>query len=150
MIKAVNKSPPIAFKIRTQRRRLAALSITKSAAAATVNSTRSSITAQTTLSALQSAPPGLSPGADHRVPSKSAKPQSRSFLVASGDEILWRHGLQSLSIGPGYCAISVSAVSKVMPSTVACATRIRSNGSLWMGGRLSMNTVCSLVMGNSR
>ncbi len=37
----------------------------------------------------------------------------------------------------------------VMPSTVACATRILSNGSLWSGGRLSVATTCSLTMGNS-
>ncbi len=52
-------------------------------------------------------------------------------------------------IGPGYCDTQGSAVSRVMPSTVACATRIRSKGSLWIGGRLSMATACSLLMGSS-
>jgi len=32
--------------------------------------------------------------------------------------------------GPGYLATTGSAVSNVMPSTIDCATNIRSNGSL--------------------
>ncbi len=56
---------------------------------------------------------------------------------------------QTVRIGPGYCATRESVVKSVMPSTVACATRILSNGSLWNGGRLSAATTCSLRMGNS-
>ena len=33
-------------------------------------------------------------------------------------------------IGPGYCDTKESMVSNVIPSTVACATKILSNGSL--------------------
>jgi hypothetical protein len=36
----------------------------------------------------------------------------------------------TVRIGPGYCATKESLVSSVMPSTVACATRTRSKGSL--------------------
>lgn len=39
--------------------------------------------------------------------------------------------------GPGYCATTKSTVRRVIPSTVACANSTRSNGSLWMRGRLS-------------
>lgn len=52
-------------------------------------------------------------------------------------------------IGPGYSATTESAVRSVTPSTVAWATSRRSNGSLWMGGRLSIATTCSLRIGNS-
>jgi hypothetical protein len=51
--------------------------------------------------------------------------------------------------GAGYWATSGSVVSRVMPSTIDCATRRRSKGSLWMGGRPSVATACSLVTGDS-
>lgn len=51
--------------------------------------------------------------------------------------------------GPGYCATNESAVSSVIPSTVACATSMRSKRSLWICGKLSMATACSLLTGNS-
>lgn len=35
----------------------------------------------------------------------------------------------TVCIGPGYCANRESVVSRMMPSTIACATRTRSNGS---------------------
>jgi hypothetical protein len=41
-----------------------------------------------------------------------------------------------------YWAISGSMVTSVNPSTVACATSILSNGSLWIGGRLSTAAMC--------
>jgi hypothetical protein len=43
-------------------------------------------------------------------------------------------------IGPGYWDTKESMVRSVTPSTVACATKILSKGSLWIRGRLSMAT----------
>ena len=56
---------------------------------------------------------------------------------------------QTCRTGPGYRATTASDVSSVIPSTVACATSIRSNGSLCMGGRPSIATACSLPIGSS-
>ena len=71
-----------------------------------------------------------------------AKPRGWPGLVPSA-----RHASRT---GPGYCATQASVVSKVIPSTIACATRRRSNGSLWRGGKWSRATACSLPTGNSR
>ncbi len=46
----------------------------------------------------------------------------------------------TMRIGPGYFATKESVVRSVTPSTVACATRTRSNGSLLIGGRPSIAT----------
>jgi len=50
------------------------------------------------------------------------------------------HGSYTFLIGPGYCDTKESMVSSVTPSTVACATKILSKGSLCIGGKLSMAT----------
>jgi hypothetical protein len=62
----------------------------------------------------------------------------------------WRaQQYQTLRTGPGYWATIGSAVSSRMPSTADCATSMRSNGSLWIGGRLAIATACSLVIASS-
>jgi hypothetical protein len=43
-------------------------------------------------------------------------------------------------IGPAYCDTRESMVSSVRPSTVACATKILSKGSLCSNGKLSVAT----------
>jgi len=44
----------------------------------------------------------------------------------------WRAGIAPYTrrTGPGYCATNGSMVSRIMPSTSACAMRMRSKGSL--------------------
>lgn len=72
--------------------------------------------------------------------------RSNIFLPELEPVVSWSY---AVSTGPGYRAIVASSVSKYVPSTVACATNSLSNGSLWIGGRASMATACSLRMGNS-
>jgi len=43
----------------------------------------------------------------------------------------------TLSTGSGYWVSIESVVSSKMPPVVACANRMRSKGSLWMGGKFS-------------
>ena len=57
---------------------------------------------------------------------------SLTLLPAPGrfDFFVTNIAAQTVRIGPGYCATKESVVRSVMPSTVACAARRRSNGSL--------------------
>jgi hypothetical protein len=77
-------------------------------------------------------------------PSDPAAPGPRK-MSQPGD----RRGNYALLIGPGYCATSASAVSSTTPSTVACATSIRSNGSLCRGGRFRTATAWSPAIASS-
>jgi len=46
----------------------------------------------------------------------------------------------SYSVFTPYPAIRRSTVTRVIPSTIACATSIRSNGSAWSIGKLNANS----------
>jgi len=55
---------------------------------------------------------------------------------ASGSESTWA----------GYAAMRLSAVSSVIFSVMAWAMSMRSNGSLWCGGRRAAVSACSVLM----
>ncbi|MBH3435291.1 DUF3085 domain-containing protein [Pseudomonas citronellolis] len=69
-------------------------------------------------------------------PDRSALPR-RPMPARAGDfprgpfMIDHSSGNYSFLIGPGYCAMAESCVTRSMPSAIAWATRSRSNGSLW-------------------
>ena len=42
-----------------------------------------------------------------------------------------------------YFGISPSVVNRVMSSTIVCAIKTRSNGSLWIGGKVDTSETCS-------
>ena len=78
-------------------------------------------------------------------PRKSmARKGSRSLRVP-----VTRSRCHTFRTGSPYRASSLSAVIKVIPSTSACASRMRSNGSPWIAGRTSTLTACWLVTGSS-
>ncbi len=56
---------------------------------------------------------------------------------------------QTCFTGPKYLATCLSAVNNMIPSAMACATSKRSNGSLWIVGKVLTATTCLLRMGNS-
>ena len=53
------------------------------------------------------------------------------------------------SMGPSYRATWASAVTRVTPSAFACATSMRSNGSLWIRGSSPAISACPLSMHSS-
>jgi hypothetical protein len=72
-------------------------------------------------------------------------PRLRRVLRQSHRQLI----VQTCLIGPGYWAISGSAVKRMIPSTIAWAIRRRSKGSLCIGGRDSTFRTCSLWIANS-
>ena len=72
------------------------------------------------------------------------KPANQAFCAIFWDKSecvqLKRTHSYIVLIGPGYCDIRESVVNNVIPSTVACANKTLSNGSLCIGGKLSMAT----------
>ncbi len=70
----------------------------------------------------------------------------------SGDTSAWSFEpllAQAIMSGPGYSPSFVSAVMSVMPSLIACAKRIRSNGSLCNAGKPATLIACKLLIANS-
>src|ERR1043165_1995352 len=106
------------------------------------------------LAAMETVPDGLCDGARHQPAIRQrdlleALKNERQIRIGENGLVECVNVTHTFCTAPGYLATWSSDVTRVIPSVCACATRMRSNGSLCSAGSVSSATACALVTGSS-